>query len=145
MGRLINQQEKINFRINEIRWLCLPLFFVEALVPPPLPLRRSARQQRARGTRGGSSRSRDLHRHIASSANHDRVRHHRYVALLQVLVVLLLLLVDRVEIRHRARRELRVQYRVQRRRGQHGAAATCCVCARARAPPHPLDWPARSS
>lgn len=45
-----------------------------------------------------------LHRHVASPADHNRVRHHRDVVLLQILLIFLLLLVDRVEIRHRALR-----------------------------------------
>jgi len=52
-----------------------------------------------------------LHRHIASPADHNRVRHHRDVVLLQILLIFLLLLVDCVEIRHRALRIHRVSPR----------------------------------
>lgn len=57
----------------------------------------------------------NLHRHIASPANHDRIRHHRDVVLLQILLVLLLLLlVDRVEIRHRRYESAASRERVER-------------------------------
>lgn len=89
-------------KLTSPRWALFASPLYGSASPPPSPTGASRQQRLSDARLGAALPGRDLHRHIASPADHDRVRHHSDVALLQMRLVLLLLLVDRVEVRHRA-------------------------------------------